>query len=145
MHEDAQKKILVVEDNPDNRKILVYRLRRMGGFLIEEACNGREALDVIETSPPDLIIMDINMPLIDGLEVTKRVRAMEGPVSTTPILLLTAQVSDDYARKGFAAGCTDYLPKPIVDPKVLQAKVVACLAMRGTTSTREQLQTGPGA
>jgi|GEM_PF-1000979 len=124
------RKVLVVEDNPDNRKILVYRLRRMAVFAtIEEACDGREALACIETDPPDLIIMDINMPEIDGLEVTRTVRATPGPVSAIPILLLTAQSTDSFASQGYQAGCTNYLPKPIVDPKVLQAKVFACLGV----------------
>jgi len=124
------RKVLVVEDNPDNRKILVYRLRRMAAFTtIEEACDGREALECIHSAPPDLIIMDINMPEVDGLEVTRIVRATPGPVSAIPILLLTAQSTDAFAAQGYQAGCTDYLPKPIVDPKVLQTKVYACLGL----------------
>ncbi len=131
---DGLIRILVVEDNPDNRKILVYRLKRMGEFLIEEAANGLEALEAIQRCTPDLIIMDINMPVMNGLEVTKAVRAMQGGIAEIPILLLTAQVSEGYAAKGYEAGCTDYLPKPIVDPKVLQAKVMACLSGRQSSS-----------
>lgn len=123
------KRVLVVEDSPDNRKILRYRLRRMGNFVVEEACNGIEALERLEAFTPDLIIMDINMPLMNGLEVTRAVRSVEGPISQIPILLLTAQVSNGYAEEGFAAGCTDYLAKPIVDPQILQAKVYACLGL----------------
>ena len=69
-----RKKILVVEDNEDNRRILVYRLRKIGDFEIFEAQNGLEAIEMTEKNSPDLIFMDLKMPVMDGWEATKRIR-----------------------------------------------------------------------
>ena len=72
------KKILVVEDNEDNRRILVYRLRKIGQFDIREAANGQQAIDAVRAERPDLIFMDLKMPVMDGWEATKRIREMNG-------------------------------------------------------------------
>jgi two-component system, cell cycle response regulator DivK len=117
----ARKKILVVEDNVDNRRILVYRLRRMGEFEIAEASNGREALAFVENDPPDLIFMDLKMPVMDGWEATRRIRALGG--RRIPIIALTAQAMAGDEQKALAAGCDDYVAKPIVDPNVVRSKL----------------------
>ena len=116
------KRILVVEDNLDNRRILVYRLRRMGDFRIIEASNGQEALEAVATETPDLIFMDLKMPMMDGWEATRRIRAMAGG-ERIPIIALTAQAMAGDEEKALAAGCDDYVAKPIVDPGVLTEKV----------------------
>src|SRR5437763_15891226 len=71
------KKILVVEDNEDNRRILVYRLRKIGQFDIREAANGLQAIEAVQHDPPDLIFMDLKMPVMDGWEATRRSRQMD--------------------------------------------------------------------
>jgi CheY-like chemotaxis protein len=119
----SAKRILVVEDNLDNRRILVYRLKRIGDFEIIEASNGEEALQVVQSQPPpDLIFMDLKMPVIDGWEATKRIRALEVGKGI-PIIALTAQAMAGDEQKALAAGCDDYLAKPIVDLNVVRTKM----------------------
>jgi len=118
----GRKKILVVEDNLDNRRILVYRLRRIGDFQIIEASNGQEALGVVETETPDLIFMDLKMPVMDGWEATRRIRASQAG-QRIPIIALTAQAMAGDEQKALAAGCDDYVAKPIVDPGVVRQKL----------------------
>src|SRR5690349_8529971 len=119
----AGKRILVVEDNLDNRRILVYRLKRIGDFEIVEASNGQEALDVVQKQPlPDLIFMDLKMPVMDGWEATKRIRGLDLG-RRIPIIALTAQAMAGDEQKALAAGCDDYLAKPIVDPNVVRVKI----------------------
>jgi two-component system cell cycle response regulator DivK len=117
------KRILVVEDNLDNRRILVYRLKRIGDFEILEAANGVEALEIVRSQPaPDLIFMDLKMPVMDGWEATRQIRTLEGGASI-PIIALTAQAMAGDEQKALAAGCDDYLAKPIVDLGVVRAKM----------------------
>lgn len=119
----AAKRILVVEDNLDNRRILVYRLKRIGDFEIVEASNGEEALAIVQTTPPpDLIFMDLKMPVMDGWEATKKIRQLEFGKSI-PIIALTAQAMAGDEQKALAAGCDDYLAKPIVDLSVVRTKM----------------------
>lgn len=119
----AAKRILVVEDNLDNRRILVYRLKRIGDFEIVEASNGEEALAIVQTPPvPDLIFMDLKMPVMDGWEATKKIRQLDFGKSI-PIIALTAQAMAGDEQKALAAGCDDYLAKPIVDLSVVRTKM----------------------
>ncbi|MEO8601042.1 MAG: response regulator [bacterium] len=119
----AAKRILVVEDNLDNRRILVYRLKRIGEFEIVEASNGEEALTIVQTPPPpDLIFMDLKMPVMDGWEATKKIRQLEFGKGI-PIIALTAQAMAGDEQKALAAGCDDYLAKPIVDLSVVRTKM----------------------
>lgn len=124
----ARKKILVVEDNLDNRRILVYRLRRIGDFDILEASNGQEALSIVESEAPDLIFMDLKMPVMDGWEATRRIRAQES-TCRVPIIALTAQAMAGDEQKALAAGCDDYVAKPIVDPNIVRYKLERLLAV----------------
>jgi CheY-like chemotaxis protein len=117
------KRILVVEDNLDNRRILVYRLKRIGEFEIVEANNGQEALEIVQTPPaPDLVFMDLKMPVMDGWEATRRIRSLDVGRSI-PIIALTAQAMAGDEQKALAAGCDDYLAKPIVDPNIVKVKI----------------------
>lgn len=117
-----RKRILVVEDNEDNRRILVFRLRRIGDFDIVEATNGAEALASIEANPPDLVFMDLKMPVMDGWEATRRIRASESG-RRVPIVAITAQAMAGDEQRALAHGCDDYLAKPVVDASVVRAKV----------------------
>jgi len=116
------KKILVVEDNEDNRRILVYRLRKIGQFDIREAANGQQALESVKADRPDLIFMDLKMPVMDGWECTKVIRQMEGG-DTIRIIALTAQAMAGDEQKALAIGCDDYLAKPVVDPDLVRQKL----------------------
>ena len=116
------KKILVVEDNEDNRRILVYRLRKIGQFQIREATNGQEAVDAVTADTPDLIFMDLKMPVMDGWEATRRIRQMPNS-STIRIIALTAQAMAGDEQKALAIGCDDYLAKPVVDPELVRQKL----------------------
>lgn len=122
------KRILVVEDNLDNRRILVYRLKRIGEFEIIEAGNGHEALAIVQTPPaPDLIFMDLKMPVMDGWEATRKIRQLDFG-KRIPIIALTAQAMAGDEQKALAAGCDDYLAKPIVDLGVVRAKMERLLS-----------------
>src|SRR4029077_8522260 len=116
------KKILGVEDNEDNRRILVYRLRKIGQFDIREAANGQQAIDAVRAERPDLIFMDLKMPVMDGWEATKRIREMEGGDGIR-IIALTAQAMAGDEQKALAIGCDDYLAKPVVDPDLVRQKL----------------------
>jgi CheY-like chemotaxis protein len=116
------KKILVVEDNEDNRRILVYRLRKIGQFEIREVANGQQAIEAVEAERPDLVFMDLKMPVMDGWEATKRIRQMPGG-DTIRIIALTAQAMAGDEQKALAIGCDDYLAKPVVDPNLVRQKV----------------------
>jgi len=124
-----RKTILVVEDNLDNRRILVYRLKRIGDFEIVEASNGQEALGMIGAHMVDLIFMDLKMPVMDGWEATKRIRSMGG--RHIPIIALTAQAMAGDEQKALAAGCDDYVAKPIVDPGIVREKLERLLSEFG--------------
>ena len=118
-----RKKILVVEDNEDNRHILVYRLRKIGDFDIREASDGQEALSQIAQDPPDLLFLDLKLPILDGWETARRIRAMQGIVRNVPIIALTAQAMVGDEEKALAAGCDDYIAKPIIDSNIVKEKV----------------------
>ena len=125
----ARKKILVVEDNEDNRHILVYRLRKIGDFDIKEASDGQEALDLIAQDPPDLLFLDLKLPVLDGWETARRIRAMQGTVKDIPIIALTAQAMVGDEEKALAAGCSDYIAKPIIDSSVVKEKIERFLSL----------------
>ena len=129
----GRKKILVVEDNLDNRRILVYRLKRIGDFEIFEARNGEEALAVVDRESPDLIFMDLKMPVMDGWEATRQIRLREGGANI-PIIALTAQAMAGDEQKALAAGCDDYVAKPIVDPNIVRHKLERLLVQRPAAS-----------
>ncbi len=105
------KKILIVEDNPQNMKLTLMTLRPYGYNLLE-ATDGEEALKMVSRENPDLIITDIQMPKMDGLEVTRRLRQMPA-FSHIPIIAVTAYAMRGDEEKIMEAGCNTYLPKPI--------------------------------
>lgn len=107
----ASKKILVVEDNSQNMKVILMALR-LHGYTLLQATDGEEALKVAIRDNPDLIIMDIQIPRIDGLEVTRRLRQMPA-FSRIPIIAVTAYAMKGDEEKAIEAGCNAYLPKPV--------------------------------
>ncbi|HEY6199180.1 MAG TPA: response regulator [Candidatus Binatia bacterium] len=116
------KKILVVEDNEDTREILLYRLQSMGDYQVMLASNGREALEMATKSRPDLVIMDLKMPVMDGWEATKALRQTAWG-KDLPVIALTAQAMERDEEKALSAGCSDYIAKPIMDYAVLKRKI----------------------
>lgn len=124
----SRKRILVVEDNEDNRHILVYRLRKIGDFEIIEAAHGQEALNIIAADPPDLMFLDLKLPVLDGWETARRIRAMDSPICDLPIIALTAQAMVGDEEKALAAGCDDYIAKPIVDSNIVKEKLERLLS-----------------
>ena len=115
-------KILVVEDNEDNRHILVRRLRHLGPFDIREATTGQEALDWITRDQPDLVLLDLKLPVLDGWETARRIRALPAPLSQLPIIAVTAQAMPGDRDKALGAGCDEYIAKPL-DFRELEEKL----------------------
>jgi CheY-like chemotaxis protein len=124
----SRKKILVVEDNEDNRRILVYRLRRMGDFDILEVAHGQGALEIVSQESLNLIFIDLKLPVLDGWETVRRIRAVEGEIRDVPVSAITAQAMVNDEKKALDAGCDDYIPKPIVNPNIIKEKIDWLLA-----------------
>jgi two-component system cell cycle response regulator DivK len=103
--------ILYVEDNPDNR-LLIRRVLVSEGYDVVEAANARDALERINESAPSLILMDINMPDMDGYALTAKLRAIP-ELNRVPIIALTANVMKGDRERSLEAGCDGYLQKPI--------------------------------
>jgi two-component system, cell cycle response regulator DivK len=123
-------KVLLVEDNDDNRDMLSRRLMRLG-FELCFAVDGAEAVLLAREEKPDLVLMDLGLPVIDGWEATRRIRA-DPETSGLPIIALTANAMSGDRDRALAAGCNDYDTKP-VDLSRLLAKIDALL---GTHSRR---------
>jgi two-component system cell cycle response regulator DivK len=114
------KRILVVEDQDDNRRILRDLLTASGYELIE-AVDGEQGLTAAEQERPDLILMDIQLPGIDGYEVTRRIKANEA-LRSIPIIAVTSYALSGDDQKAFEAGCDAYVTKPF-SPRQLLAKI----------------------
>jgi CheY-like chemotaxis protein len=134
--EITRPRILVVDDNEDLRMFIRKGLERVDSSLVfEEAANGLEALEKIEESPPHLILLDLMMPGIDGLEVCKRLRA-DLQTAFLPIIMLTARDDASSKKLGFLSGTDDYVVKPF-DAEELAARVRRLLERTyGLSSTR---------
>ncbi len=108
---DSKAIILYVEDNPDNRT-LVRRILLSEDYAMLEAVNAFDALNILKDNRPDLILMDINMPDMDGYTLTAKIRALPG-FERIPILALTANVMRGDKEKTLEAGCDGYIQKPL--------------------------------
>ncbi len=116
----AALKCLVVEDSPTMRQLLVYALRRIPGMETEEAEDGVDALKKLAASGrPDIIITDINMPIMDGLKLVQRVRANE-KLRDVPIVIITTEGGAEDRARALALGANAYITKPIQAPQVLR-------------------------
>lgn len=113
-------KILLVEDNEMNRDMLSRRLRRRG-FEVFEAVDGRQGLRMATAIIPDLILMDLSLPELDGWETTRLLRA-QPETATLPIIALTAHAQNSDRRKALATGCDEFETKPI-DLRRLLSKI----------------------
>lgn len=103
--------IMVVEDFEDNR-FMMRRLLEMSGFHVLEAINGEEAVEIARREHPALILMDLSLPLLDGLAATRRIRQYE-ELREVPIVAVSAHDTADFHADALAAGCNDYVTKPI--------------------------------
>jgi CheY-like chemotaxis protein len=115
-------KILVVDDNRDNQEIFIRRLGDLGGFEILVASNGKEALEVASWARPDLVLMDLRMPVMDGYEATRALRRTDWG-KNLPIIAITAYSTKEHRDKAFNAGCSDFIPKPIIDYSLVEKKI----------------------
>ena len=111
------KKILIVDDSLTSRT-LNRILTKRAGYEVVSAQNGKEALKLVGSETPDLILMDVMMPGMDGLEVCRLLRKQE-KTAAIPIVLLTFQVGDESVRDGYESGCTAYLKKPVEEAELL--------------------------
>jgi len=109
--EGASGKILVVDDNQDSRE-LVIKILRAKGYQLIEAVDGEDALEKVAADLPDLILMDISLPKIDGHEVTRRLK-QDSRYASIPVIALTAHAMKGDMEKALAAGCQGYISKPI--------------------------------
>jgi two-component system cell cycle response regulator DivK len=117
--------ILVVEDNRDNR-VLIRRVLESEGFQMEEASNAEDAMEKIQAVRPSLILMDINMPGVDGYALTARIKQTPG-FASVPIVAVTANVMRGDREKSLEAGCDGYIQKPI-DIDILSQQIERFLA-----------------
>jgi two-component system cell cycle response regulator DivK len=132
---DLTQTILYVEDNVDNRT-LVRRILQAEGYAVLEAGSARETLEVIQARAPDLIIVDINMPEVDGYSLTARIKS-DPRYATIPVLAITANVMRGDRERTFAAGCDGYIQKPI-DVDLLPRQVARFLPLRPAPYARRE-------
>lgn len=116
--------ILIVEDNEMNRDMLSRRLKR-NGYVVLLATDGQSGVDAAQAHVPDLVLMDMSLPVLDGWEATRRMKA-DRALRSIPIIALTAHAMANDRDKALAAGCDDYDTKPIELPRLL-AKIKALL------------------
>jgi DNA-binding response OmpR family regulator len=120
-------RVLVADDDPDILALVAYRLER-SGYEVLTAADGADALRLTLAHLPDLVVLDVMMPRIDGYGVTRAIR-QHPPTERTPVLLLTARVQEADVARGFEAGADDYIKKPF-SPGELRARVQAVLGRR---------------
>jgi len=106
-----QPKVLLVEDTEDNR-FMMRRLLEMAGYQVVEATNGEEAVKVARAESPRLILMDLSLPVIDGLAATRLIRKLPD-FRSTPIIAVSAHDTSDFQLDALEAGCNSYITKPI--------------------------------
>lgn len=121
----ARARILIVEDNSMNRRVAQFILKSQG-YTVYEACDGREALDLVKDHSPDLILMDLQLPGLDGFTVTRIIKE-NAATKRIPVVALTAYAMRGDAERALEAGCDGYITKPI-DPENFAEVVAGYLA-----------------
>jgi CheY-like chemotaxis protein len=114
----SSKKILLVDDSATSRLMHRILISQKTGYEVVCAKDGAEALQVIASESPDLILMDVMMPVMDGLEVCRRIRQNER-TRGVPVILLTFKTAPDSVKIGFESGCNEYLKKPVEESQLL--------------------------
>ena len=141
-----QQHLLMIEDDARLASMVAEYLTQ-NGFVVSHAADGQSGLarlsQVASGNPPDLVVLDLMLPDIDGLEVCRRVRALNGPMAQIPVLMLTAKGDPMDRIIGLEMGADDYLPKPF-EPRELLARIRAILRRRGeaTVAATNQLRFG---
>ena len=130
----AMPKILLVEDNEMNRDMLSRRLQRKG-YEVVLALDGQSGVEMSQTQAPDLILMDMSLPVLDGWEATRRLKT-NASTRHIPIIALTAHAMSSDREKALEAGCDDYDTKPVELPRLL-AKIEALLRARENVSVEK--------
>lgn len=133
-------RILVVEDDPDIAQ-LVARYLEKAGFEVDRAANGRDALHRIGERPPDVLVLDLMLPQVDGLEICRRLRADEA-TAAVPVIMLTARAEESERIVGLEIGADDYLAKPF-SPNELVARVRALLRRVHRAPAAKTIEYGP--
>ncbi len=129
-----KKRILVVDDEEDIRKLVSYNLSR-DGYMVDSAASGEEALKITKKNIPDLILLDLMLPGIDGLETARRFKN-DSSTSSVPIIILTAKGEEADIVTGLELGADDYVTKPF-SPRILNARVKAVLRRKQQPGTRQ--------
>jgi CheY-like chemotaxis protein len=127
----AGERILIVDDNAINLKLVAY-LMRANGYTVETALDAESAIEAVRANRPDVILMDIQLPGIDGLELTRRLKA-DSSTRDIVIVAVTAYAMKGDQAKALAAGCDDYITKPI-DTRTLPETIAKHLAKREVVS-----------
>ena len=130
----AMPKILLVEDNEMNRDMLSRRLQRKG-YQVVLALDGQSGVEMTQTQAPDLVLMDMSLPVLDGWEATRRLKA-DTATRHIPVIALTAHAMSSDREKAIEAGCDDYDTKPVELTRLL-AKIEALLRGRKMASAEE--------
>ena len=112
-------KVLVVEDSPTMRQLIVFALKRIRGFQIVEANDGVDGLKKLSAEKFDLILTDINMPIMDGLKLVSMVRN-DANYKETPIIVITTEGATEDRERALALGANEYITKPIQTMKILE-------------------------
>ena len=133
--------LLMIEDDARLAKMVVEYLGQ-SGFQVTHAADGEAGLEQLQLIQPELVILDLMMPGIDGLEVCRRIRALQGDVARVPVLMLTAKGDPMDRIIGLELGADDYLPKPF-EPRELLARVRAVLRRRGETGSASVSRSTP--
>lgn len=134
-----KEKILLVDDEPDIIDLVSYNLQKEG-YIIETATNGRDAIEIAKEFLPDLILLDVMMPEMDGVETCVKLREIDA-LAPTIIAFLTARGEDYSQIAGFDAGADDYISKPI-KPRVLMSRIQALLRRKGGTEQEPETMNG---
>ncbi|HXV37043.1 MAG TPA: response regulator [Myxococcota bacterium] len=128
--------ILVVDDEPDLRELVRFNLDQ-AGYRVETASSGREALQALRRSPPDLVVLDLMLPDISGTELCRKIR-LDAELADLPVIMLTAKAAEVDRVVGFELGADDYVTKPF-SPRELALRVAAVLRRRYADATSDRV------
>lgn len=127
------KKIMIVDDSMTMRKMVSFALQE-GGYAVEQTADGQQALNWLSKNPVDLVITNVNMPVMDGITLVRELRKLPS-YRFTPILVLTTESSDDMKQKGKAAGATGWIVKPF-EPEAMRQVIARLLPNSNSEGTR---------